>query len=653
MNQTRDPIEQILGPDGTLAGNLRGFEYRSSQLQMAKLIKRAVDEKVPAMIEAGTGTGKTLGYLVPLFLSGKKAVISTATKTLQEQIFFKDIPLLSGATGKTIDAVLMKGRKNYLCLYRYHQQLARPVLFKYEREAAADKIKEWLEHTEFGDRAELSWMRDDDPVWDAMSCNSDQCLGAGCPDWGDCYLNSLRRSAAKAQFVIVNHHLFFADLMVKQGGFGEIIPRFQVVLFDEAHSVEEIATSYFGISISTSQLLDLASDLKSELDRQQRPGRKRMEMELDLVRTGCEHLKEILGKGDERGRLDRDTIMEIRHRPAEEIRSGLRSLLKEAPSFDAAEEGPFCALLNRAREMGDGLERILSTQDPQWLSWYENRRKTLVLHASPLEIAETLKELLYKKVQRVLFTSATLTTQGTFDYFRERLGLDSEVQTAVHPSHFDFERRSLLYIPKDLPLPSEPNFAIRIAERVAELLSITRGRALVLFTSYQNLSIVHEQLAGQIPYTLFRQGDGPRSMLLDAFREDTHSVLLATGSFWEGVDVPGEALSSLIIDKLPFDSPGDPLVSARIDLIRSKGENPFMKYQLPSAIISLKQGLGRLIRSSTDRGLLSILDSRIVSSRYGRFFLESLPKIPLTHDLLEISQFFHRMERRHNRPRMK
>jgi ATP-dependent DNA helicase DinG len=251
-----------------------------------------------------------------------------------------------------------------------------------------------------------------------------------------------------------------------------------------------------------------------------------------------------------------------------------------------------------------------------------------------------MKEMLYSKMQRILFTSATLSTRSNFDYLKERLGLDQEILTAVYPSHFDFERQSLLYVPTDLPLPGDPQFGNRISERILELLMITQGRALVLFTSYQNLGIVHANLEGRIPFTLLRQGEGPRTVLLDAFRSDTHSVLLATGSFWEGVDVPGEALSSLIIDKLPFDSPGDPLVAARIDLIRSRGENPFMKYQLPSAIISLKQGLGRLIRSSTDRGLLSVLDSRLHSSRYGRFFLESLPPIPLTHDLGEVQMFF-------------
>jgi ATP-dependent DNA helicase DinG len=640
MNTQSQPIEEILGPDGSLARFLTSFEYRPSQIQMARLIQSGLDEQVPVLVEAGTGTGKTLGYLVPLLLSGKKAVISTATKTLQEQIFYKDIPLLAAATGLKIDVMLMKGRKNYLCLHRFHQNLDRSSLFAAEEAVLKERIQQWLEQTRFADRSELSWMRDDDPLWDAISSSSDQCLGSECPEWGECYLNSLRWSAAKAQFVIVNHHLFFADLMVKKSGFGEIIPRFQVVLFDEAHSLEEIATSYLGISVSTNQLLDFVADLKAEAGRDQRSRRKRTQTALDLIRTGCEHLKDMLGHGEEKGRLHPETIAMIREGPGYEIREGLSSLLRDVLPPMRKEEESVQALARRGAELEQALERILSLHDSQWLSWYENRKKTLVLHASPLEMAESMKELLYRKTTRVLFTSATLSTGGNFDYLRDRLGLDSEVLTAVYPSHFDFEAQSLLYVPRDLPLPGEHDFGTRIAQRVATLLDITEGRALVLFTSYQNLGIVHDCLAGNIPYTLLKQGNAPRSVLLEEFRNDTHSVLLATGSFWEGVDVPGESLSSLIIDKLPFDSPGDPLVAARIDLIRSRQENPFMKYQLPSAIISLKQGLGRLIRSSTDRGLLSVLDRRLVASRYGRFFLESLPKIPLTSDLEEVSRFF-------------
>ncbi|MBN1104691.1 MAG: ATP-dependent DNA helicase [Deltaproteobacteria bacterium] len=636
----RGPIWDILGADGSLARFLPGFECRPSQVQMAGLIRRAVEERLPAVIEAGTGTGKTLGYLAPLLLAQKKTVISTATKTLQEQIFFKDLPLLARATGREIDAVLMKGRKNYLCLYRYHQYFARPTLFKTRAKRIEKRIQEWLERTEYADRAELTWMRDDDPLWDSLSSSSDQCLGSECPHWGECYLTLLRWRAVQAEFIVVNHHLFFADLMVKKGGFGEIIPRFQVVLFDEAHTLEDIATDYLGISVSTNQMVELAADLETELGRGKGERGKEARFSPDVIRTGAEHMRDLLSGAGDRGRLDQEALAALREGLAVEIRQGLRSLLHEVPAGEKREEGALPALLRRTQELCEHLDRILSLNDPQWLTWYEKRKRTLVLHASPLEIAGSMKELLYQKMRRVIFTSATLSTGGNFDYFKTRLGLEEETLPGIFPSHFDFENQTLLYIPRDLPPPADTLFGEAIAQRIAGLLKITSGRALVLFTSYHNMDFVHGQLAGNIPYTLYKQGDAPRSTLLEAFREDTHSVLLATGSFWEGVDVPGETLSCLIIDKLPFDSPGDPLVAARIEAIRSKGGNPFMDYQLPSAIIALRQGLGRLIRNTSDRGLLAVLDARLLTSRYGRFFLESLPRIPLTHGLEDVGHFF-------------
>jgi ATP-dependent DNA helicase DinG len=639
MTSRPDPILEVLGPEGSLSRSLSGFEFRSSQVQMAGMIMRALEEQVPAVVEAGTGTGKTLAYLVPLVLNGKKTVISTATKTLQEQIFHKDIPLLSQAAGLEIDAMLMKGRKNYLCLHRFHQVFARSSRLKPEQKEAQKRMERWLRRTEVADRAELNWLGDEDPLWDAISSTSEQCVGSDCLHWEDCYINNLRRRAAQARFIIVNHHLFFADLMVKRSGFGEIIPRFQVVLFDEAHSLEDIATSYLGLNVSTRQLFDLADDLDGE---QKYIKGKASETQgvLDLIRTGTEHLREALAASGEKGRLGQEALAALREGPAQEIRQGFRSLLQKAPAPDESPEGPLQALLRRAAELDERLTRIFTLDDPEWLTWYENRKKTLVLHASPLDISRSMQELLYQKTRSVIFTSATLSTGGDFRYFRERLGIEEGVLQGIHPSHFDFRNNTLLYVPRDLPVPSDPGFGEKMAGRIDRLVGISAGRALVLFTSYNNLHIAHARLHGNIPFTLYRQGDAPRSALLEAFRTDTQSVLLATGSFWEGVDVPGEALSCLIIDKLPFDSPGDPLVAARIEAIRSRGGNPFMDYQLPSAIISLKQGLGRLIRNSSDRGVLAVLDPRLVSTRYGRFFLESLPGMPLTHDLEDVRRFF-------------
>jgi ATP-dependent DNA helicase DinG len=614
---------------------------------MALLIQEALQKKVPALVEAGTGTGKTFGYLLPVILSEKKAVISTGTKNLQEQIYLKDLPLLQNATHLKIDAMIMKGRRNYLCLHRYHQFFSQSSALKTGLEKTRKRLERWLEKTEFADRAELPWLADDDILWDALSSTSDQCLGANCLFLEDCFLGRLRAKAAKSRVIIVNHHLFFADVKVKKGGFGEIIPRFQMAVFDEAHNVEEIATAYFGESLSTRQLIEFAGSLEKEVNVPQDIDKGKLKRHLNSIRAASEHLLMFFNDQPDKGRLDHEALSAISEGPAREISLGLKYIQAKA-EFREADNIALQALGVKAHDLDLLMEKILETRDTNWLNWYEKRKKTLVLHASPLNISEGMNELLYKKVKTVVFTSATISTNGNFDYIRSRLGLPGDALEGIYPSHFDFQNQTVMYIPKDLPAPTEPNFGPAVAKRIEDILKRTEGRALVLFTSYHNLNLVYRILRGKIPYAIHRQGDAPRSVLLEAFRQDTHSVLLATGSFWQGVDVPGEALSCLIIDKLPFDSPGEPLVAARIDAIRDRGDNPFMGYQVPSAIISLKQGLGRLIRKSSDKGILSVLDTRIKTSRYGRFFLDSLPDIPISYELSDISRFFGKMKGEEN-----
>jgi ATP-dependent DNA helicase DinG len=601
---------------------------------MATMVWEGLQNETVVIVEAGTGTGKTFGYLVPLILSGKKAVISTGTKNLQEQIVHKDIPLLRKATGLKFDILLMKGRRNYLCLHRYHQFFSQATLWTDDLDETRRKLDRWLVRTPFADRAEVPWMADDDPLWDVLSCTSEQCLGPDCLHMEECFLNRLRKRAAQARIIVVNHHLFFADLKVKRHGFGEIIPRFQVAVFDEAHHIEDIATANFGESLSTGQLMELAEDFEKRAKDV-----RDIKTSLLPLRAGCAELHgSFLGQED-KGRIDAETLDQMKEGPVREIKQGLR-FIQEASSALESSDPEFLEFRARAAHLMEVTDETLKPRDADWLNWYERRRKTVIFHASPLDVSEGMKTLLFDRLETAVFTSATLSINGDFSYFRKRVGIPDDGLEAVHPSHFDFKAQTLLYLPKDLPAPSDERFVPEAGRRIREILLRSKGRALVLFTSYRNLNGVYQSLEGSIPYTVYRQGDAPKSVLLQAFKEDVHSILMATGSFWEGVDVPGEALSCLIIDKLPFDSPGDPLIAARIESIRSRGGNPFLEYQVPAAIISLKQGLGRLIRQRTDRGILSILDVRILNSRYGRLFLASLPPMPVCHHLDDLERFF-------------
>jgi ATP-dependent DNA helicase DinG len=621
-------IDDILGREGKLSGFIDDFEFRPSQLRMAQLIMKAFRQDSYAIVEAGTGTGKTMGYLIPIVLSGKKTVISTGTKNLQEQIFFQEIPLITETLGLKLNALLMKGRKNYICLHRYNQYFIQPSILAPFEKTARDRIQKWLESTESGDRAELSWLADDDIIWDSISSTSEQCQGTECPNLKDCFLNELRKKAAKADIIIVNHHLFFADLMVKRGGFGEIIPRFQAVVFDEAHKIEEIAVNYFGDSVSSGQLQDFVKDVEKET--KEKGGLNGIADKLNIIRDGSERFQRLFALSEEKSRIKDEDLSLIHEGTSRDIRMALNHVRQNT--------GQLISI--RAESLIQSLETIFSGNDPDRLKWYEKKKRGVTFHSSPLDISNTLRSELYEGTNTIIFTSATLSTNGRFDYIRSRLGIPEDAFEGIYPSHFDFREQSLFYIPLDLPGPNAGDFALKASERIMEMLKISSGRALVLFTGYSNMNIVYHRLKGVLPYRVLRQGDAPKSALLEEFRHDTTSVLLATGSFWEGVDVPGESLSCLIVDKLPFDSPGDPLVSARIESIREKEGNPFIDYQLPSAIISLKQGLGRLIRKMSDRGVLSILDNRIIKSRYGSLFFQSLPDMPVTHELEDVKKFF-------------
>jgi len=428
-------------------------------------------------------------------------------------------------------------------------------------------------------------------------------------------------------------------MKVKKGGFGEIIPRFQVAVFDEAHTIEEIATTHFGESVSTRQITEFASEMEKQIKTLRGEERAEARKPLDNIRGATEVLKAFFDASEDKGRVDPKALSQIRNGPAREIRRSLAAL-SSLPFVKKANNLQWAPVLERAGDLDYRMEQVVSKKDATWLNWYERRKRSLVLHASPLDVSGSMNRFLYEKVHSVVLTSATLSTNNRFDYIRNRLGLPKETLEGLYASHFDFEIQTLLYLPKNLPVPNESHFPVEAAGEIMRILKKSKGRALVLFTSYFNLNRVYEVIKGQLSYAVFKQGDAPRSTLLEKFKRDIHSVLLATGSFWQGVDVPGEALSCLIIDKLPFASPGDPLVAARIEAIREGGGNPFMEYQVPSAVISLKQGLGRLIRKASDRGIMAILDKRILTSRYGGIFLKSLPPIPVIHDMEKIERFF-------------
>ncbi|MEW5724747.1 MAG: ATP-dependent DNA helicase [Thermodesulfobacteriota bacterium] len=608
---------------------------------MAEEVARALAESDTALVEAGTGTGKTMAYLVPALQAGYKTVISTGTKNLQEQIFFKDIPFIRRRLGTDFKAAYLKGRENYLCLHLYKAFLREPT-FPVPHEAVyLDALQKWAASTKTGDRAELTGFPEEFLTWSDLSAPGDRCLGSKCPEYGDCFLWKARRQAAAADVVVVNHHLFMADLSVRAGGYGEVIPDYEAVVFDEAHHLEEVATQHFGLAVSSWRLARLKRDAERAVGRAGR-------MKPDILRalTALGHLADRLAR-DFFPRGEEIELWAGDHPEMERLRDfgwelaavldGLAAGLESTAEGDEEIEG----LAGRTRDLGHDLRFILNEEaDRRFVYWAERRGRGLFLRASPIDVAPFLAESLFGRGLPLVFTSATLTAGGSFDYFRQRLGLPPEVEGLSVESPFDYQRQSLLYVPRRLPAPGRPEHPPALAAEIRRLLELSRGRAFVLFTSYRNLNYVAEKLAPTLPWPCLVQGQAPRHALLEEFKRDVDSVLLATHSFWQGVDVPGESLSAVIIDKLPFPRPDRPLVRARADRLKEEGLDPFYGYSVPEAVITLKQGLGRLIRTKTDRGLLAVLDSRLLTRGYGRKFLESLPPSRLTHDLEEVARFF-------------
>jgi ATP-dependent DNA helicase DinG len=647
-------VADILGPGGVLARALPSYEPRPSQLEMAERVGEALAQRRPLLVEAGTGTGKTLAYLVPAILSGLKVVVSTGTKNLQEQIFKKDIPLLQEHLPRSFGAACVKGIANYLCLRRFHEHVAREASLVPGGvlEATLESIRGWAATTESGDRGELPSLGDDSPVWREVSPTQETRLGQRCPYFERCFVTQARRRAYAADVVIVNHHLFFADLALRaQWPEVQLLPPYEAVIFDEAHQLEDVATDYFGVGVSSLRLLALTRDLARAVGQGHAPE--------PLAATGAhvdaraaalfDELRRRLAGRSERVTVDAAVWEGAPERAAHAVDTALEELeaaLGAAPGAALADGGEQArALAARARRIRDDLALLVDgahKHDRRHVFWAEQRGRTVLLHASPVDVSEIVRERLLGAVEAAVFTSATMTAGGSFEFVRARLGLESAMEARL-PSPFDYAAQALLYLPRDLPEPGAPEFAAAAAARMRELIAVTDGRAFLLFTSHRMMQRVHAILAPQLTQPVLLQGEQPKHLLVEAFKRRLGSVLFATASFWEGVDVVGEALSLVVIDKLPFSPPDDPLVAARAALLADAGQDPFVHYHVPRAALALAQGFGRLIRHRGDRGIVALLDRRAATRGYGRRVLAGLPAdCPRTDSLERVRGFWTR-----------
>ena len=634
-------IDKIFNPSGLLAQKLNSYEYRPEQRHMAQAVNQAFAQERFLIVEAGTGTGKTLAYLIPAVLSGEKVVVSTGTKTLQEQLFFRDIPFIQGKLGFLFKASYMKGRGNYLCRRRFRLFSRQPVLKGFEEISYYPVLKNWASRTKTGDRAELAELPEDLELWKEICASSETCLGQDCEFFNRCFITRMRQEAAGSDVVIVNHHLFFADLAVRLKGYGEVLPRYEAVIFDEAHQLEEVATQYLGSAVSNFRCEELAKDLRREV------------AEAKLKDEACNKISTLILESQEqfftlfrgretRFRLKADHLKKSKNQ-ALKLMEGLIFITAHVGGMKNPSEG-WRALSRRAEELKRELQAILDLSEIRLVYWCEVRGRGVFLHASPIDVSPELQDHLYNRVRTIIFTSATISAQGSFRFFKKRVGLvdimEDVTEELMLDSSFAWQQQTLLYLPSHLPDPNHPLFLQQATEEIRQILEKTQGRAFLLFTSIKNMEEAYRLLEGQLPFTCFLQGERPKTALIQAFKEDVHSVLFATASFWEGVDIQGESLSCVIVDRLPFFWPNEPIMEGRLERIASTGGSPFWDYQVPSAIILLKQGLGRLIRASQDHGLLAILDSRLLTKSYARAFLESLPPCPVVHDREAIERFF-------------
>jgi ATP-dependent DNA helicase DinG len=635
---TASGVRHALGADGPFAEKVPGYQPREPQVAMALAVEKTLKTKSQLLVEAGTGTGKTFAYLVPAVLSGQKTLISTGTRNLQDQLFHRDLPQVRALLAKPIRTALLKGRSNYLCPYRLEQHLAEGELESKQTVHDLQRVAAWAGKTQLGDIAELINIAEDSTVWPLVTSTADNCLGQECPKIDECPLMKARERAAEADIIVVNHHLFFADKALKDRGFGELLPAVDAVIFDEAHQLPETAAMFFGQSLSSRQINDLLADTLREILAAGGDLRGANDL-VSTIETRLAHFRLQLGEDSRKGVWAE--VCDLAEMPAAiaAVNLGLSALLDALAALNDRSKG-LESCHRRAEDLGKAFEELTGATPDNQVHWFETFRKGFVLQWTPLEVSQPFRALIDQEPMAWVFTSATLAVREDFRHIRQQLGLRDDIEAIQLPSPFAYEQQALFYVPRGLPDPGSMDYTKAVLKAAVPVLKASNGRAFFLFTSHRALREAAEWLPKQLDFTFLVQGTQPKAELLRRFASTEQCVLLATGAFWEGVDVRGQALSLVIIDKLPFASPGDPVMAARLDSYKSRGKNPFTAYQLPSAIIAMKQGAGRLIRDVLDTGVLMVCDPRLVGRPYGQLFLQSLPPMRRTRDMAVVTEFF-------------